>query len=482
MRGTFWIAVGNVVLRGLGFLAAIFVARILGREGFGQIGMLQSTVGMLQTFAGFGLGLTVTKFAAEYRASDPARAGRIIGFSDLTALIAGSVMTALLLLGAGWICTHSLHDSSFAPVLRISAPLLFLSAVNGAQLGTLAGLEAFRETARLNMISGCVSFVSLVIAAQISGVRGYAAAMVLNQLLVCVLGQLAVRKQCAKHGISPRFRGAFSEAGLLWTFSIPALLSAVLIGPPQWIVNAMLVRLPGGYSEMGLLSAATQFRTLLVFVPMMLVQATLPVMSSAGDDERSHHRAFGFTNSLVIAFGLPFAALVMFSSDYLLRLYGRGFETGAAVVIGMALLALQHFISAGVGSMMEARARMWLAFRINLLSATFYVVSVYFTVARYKAAGVAMCCALSFLINNAGCFLCMRSQLPPHAMRRFMTVSVFGLVLAMSALASGPLRPYLALPFVFIAFGFSIAATDVPVSTLLQRALGRAEDAKLNLK
>src|SRR3989339_928116 len=77
-RGVFWSIVGTVVSRGLVLLAMMIVARMLGKTAFGELGMIDSTVGMLGTFAGFGLGVTATKHIAEFRHSDPHRAARIL--------------------------------------------------------------------------------------------------------------------------------------------------------------------------------------------------------------------------------------------------------------------------------------------------------------------------------------------------------------------------------------------------------------------
>jgi O-antigen/teichoic acid export membrane protein len=59
---------------------------MLGKTGYGELGMIQTTVGMFGVFAGFGLGVTATKHVAEFRRSDPARAGRIIGLSSVFAV------------------------------------------------------------------------------------------------------------------------------------------------------------------------------------------------------------------------------------------------------------------------------------------------------------------------------------------------------------------------------------------------------------
>jgi len=79
-KGVFWSMASAVISRGLMLAASVLVARMLGKTGFGELGMIRSTVGMFGVFAGFGLGLTATKHVAEFRSSDPARAGRIIGF------------------------------------------------------------------------------------------------------------------------------------------------------------------------------------------------------------------------------------------------------------------------------------------------------------------------------------------------------------------------------------------------------------------
>ncbi|MDQ3920568.1 MAG: oligosaccharide flippase family protein, partial [Acidobacteriota bacterium] len=60
---------------------AVIAARCLGRKGYGELGIIQSTVGMFQVFAGFGLGLTATKYVAEFKRQNPERAGHIIAVS-----------------------------------------------------------------------------------------------------------------------------------------------------------------------------------------------------------------------------------------------------------------------------------------------------------------------------------------------------------------------------------------------------------------
>ena len=88
-RGIFWTGTGAIISRALGLLGSIVIARILGREIFGVVGMFQSTINMFATFAVFGMNLTANKHVAEYRKSDPDRAGRIIGMTGMMSWVCG---------------------------------------------------------------------------------------------------------------------------------------------------------------------------------------------------------------------------------------------------------------------------------------------------------------------------------------------------------------------------------------------------------
>jgi len=84
-RGAFWSFVGAAVARGMAFAASVVCGRVLGTSGFGELGMIQSTVGFFGVFAGLGLGVPATKHVAEFRESDPRRAARALKLSSVTA-------------------------------------------------------------------------------------------------------------------------------------------------------------------------------------------------------------------------------------------------------------------------------------------------------------------------------------------------------------------------------------------------------------
>ena len=108
IRGTFWSLIGTVLSRSLGLLASIFVARMIGKVGMGELGIVQSTVGMFSTLAGLGLGLTATKHVAEHRVGNPVRVGETIGLLSLISWGSGLGMTLVILFLSPWLARHTL--------------------------------------------------------------------------------------------------------------------------------------------------------------------------------------------------------------------------------------------------------------------------------------------------------------------------------------------------------------------------------------
>src|SRR5208282_708114 len=155
-----------------------------------------------EAFATFGMGLTATSFVAQHHENDPARAGRIIALSTLVAAAAGALLGVGLLLAAPWLAGDVLAAPHLTDIMRIGAPLLFLGALNGAQTGVLAGLEAFRKLAWLNLATGFCSFPLLVGGTLAAGLHGVAWALVAVAALNWLGTHLVLRRETAARAIS----------------------------------------------------------------------------------------------------------------------------------------------------------------------------------------------------------------------------------------------------------------------------------------
>src|SRR5262245_6149757 len=125
--GAFWSLWGGVLSRALNVFASVLVARILGRETFGELGTVQNTVAMFMVFAGFGTGTTATKCVAEHRVRDPQRAQQIITLSSAVTLVTSGVGAITLFILAPWLAKKSLSAPHLTETLQVASLLLLAS-------------------------------------------------------------------------------------------------------------------------------------------------------------------------------------------------------------------------------------------------------------------------------------------------------------------------------------------------------------------
>jgi O-antigen/teichoic acid export membrane protein len=366
-RGAVWSAAGGLVARSLSILSSVVIARILSKVGFGELGIIYSTLALFQLFAGFGLGVTATKYVAEYRHSDPVKAGRIIGMAWLVTVATGATCALLLVLLAPWLAEHTLAAPHLSGPLRIMAITLFITALNSAQAGALSGFEAFRTIAGLNLVAGVFSLPILVTGVLLGGLEGAVWAMAVSGAGTWLIFHMAVRREARRFQVPLRFAGSLRELPLLWRFSMPAVLSGMMVTPVNWACNALLVNQPGGYAEMGVLNAANQWFNALLFVPNIAGSVILPILSErlASRNTQDCGRLLRLSIRASAWAVTPMVALGCLLSTVIMRTYGEGFAPGWPTLVVTLITAGLLSVQTPLGHVLTASGRMWLAFWMN---------------------------------------------------------------------------------------------------------------------
>lgn len=388
---------------------------------------------MFQAIAGYSLGLTATKYVSEFRKSDPERAGRIIGMSDLSSVAAGILFASVSFFGAHWLAGRVLGAPELAPLLRISSIMIALGAYNGAQTGTISGFEAFRTIAKVNLISGVLAFPIMIAGLWYGGLTGAVWALVISMAITCALSQAEVLKLIRANGIRIHVTGIASEMQLLWRFYLPALLSGSLVTPIIWLGNTLLVRTRDGFAQMAILNAATQWRASMMLIPNLLVQVALPLLSGEQSDAgttKTFNRALVLTQEIMVMVAFPTAAAMMFLAGPIMRLYGRSFVQGSDVLIGFACASLVQCIIAAVGPYLESRGRMWAAASLNGMWGLAYILTAYLGVDKFGALAIALGSILGYVILMALCLVVLRSELPGTVMNLAIKAEIAALALA----------------------------------------------------
>ena len=367
-HGFIWSAAGAVFSRGVLLLAMIIASRLLGRELYGELGIIQSTVETLGVLAGFGVGLTATKHVAEYRNTEPDRAGGVIALLLTFSGCFGAAAGLAMYLAADWLAVEVLQAPHLAPLLEVGALSVFFSTLVGAQSGVLSGFEAFRLSARVNLVAGLISLPLIVGGTWALGLQGAVWALAGSALIQCAFNQVAITREVRRFGIRLRLSGDRRVVSMLWRFSLPAALAGALVAPVNWLCNVRLVEQPEGYGELGVYTAASQWFLLLLFLPKVLGRVVLPVLSdqlgTRARDSASDTLKFAMLANLCIM--LPLVGMISLASPFIMGLYGEEFVSGWPVLVVAACTAGLLAVQMPVGDLIAASDRMWVGFSMNL--------------------------------------------------------------------------------------------------------------------
>ncbi len=402
-RGALWSLLGAVISQGMTLLASIASARILGKTSFGELGIIQSTVATLGVFAGMGLGLAGTRYVAELRSTDRERTGRVIGLTLNVAFGTSALASVVLIVAAPWVADATLGAAHLSRVLRVSSALLFFNAIIGAQTGVLAGFEAFRSIARVNVIRGLVSFPLCVSAVWLWKLPGAVWALAAAAAFTCWLNHAAIRSECSRNGIRLHRHDRWIERNILWTFSLPAFLSSTLPTFVIWSTSVLLVNQPGGYGELGVFSAANHWRTAVSFLPSILSQPLLAMLTNSSAQKHVHAFKGLLRANLLISAALSagVALPLAIGSSWIMRAYGPEFAGGQSVFVLLVVVAVISSGAAVIGQAIASLNRMWAAFFLNCAWAAALLIFAQALVPERGAEGLAKSFLFSYVLHAA---------------------------------------------------------------------------------
>lgn len=433
--GMVWSFIGTVGSRMLIFLTYVIIARILKKQGFGELGMIRSTVDMFATFSGLGLGVTATKFVSEFSIKDKIKAGRIIRMSYLLSWITGVLVAGLIFIFAEPLAAVSLKSSELVRDLQFGGLAILFYSVNGVQNGILLGLEKFKSISRINLVGGLVNIPVAIILSLFFGVAGAVIALASNALVICVFGFFEVRKATRQHGINVNEAGFMKEINVLFSYSLPAVISGGLVLPVNWFCNAFLVEQPNGYQQLGIYNAALNIMLVVTVINGMIGQAFLPyVVKNLENTSKKFEMANNYLPWIVgIFISLPFMYVPELGNLLFGRDYAGDMLKHSIVLVMFTTVIVAH--RQGIARNFTARGYMWWSLATNVVWGSIALLTMYF-LKNYGAIGRSGAYAIAYFLNTLVFipFYTSRKLCDRDFIMSFESISIWLLILLSAAL------------------------------------------------
>jgi len=329
---SFWAIFGNVLGKGSSLLTAIIIARLLGKEVYGEYGIVNHTIGAILIFSNFGLNFTSTKYIAEYNSAEPGTLSQIIKSCQKLTLFFSGLATIILFFSAEEIATHLLNLPKLTLPLQVIAIGILLGSVCRTQEGILAGLGKFKELAIINTIIGISSFVFTVTLTYFYGLMGALIGLTLVQIIDYLLLRHYIRKYTAPIKSESENKVSLRE---IIKFSTPVALQEAFYSIITYSTGLLLVQL-STYGEVGLSSAAMYWSAIILYIPGILRNVILSHLSATLGNNKARLKIL--KSILIFNFGITFllSLIIYFLSDYIVSFYGDNFS-GLKFVINISV-------------------------------------------------------------------------------------------------------------------------------------------------
>ncbi len=398
--GAFWSLFGSVISKLLVLIAGILCAHILGKEDYGKFGMVKSTLAMFVVLGSFGIGITATKFIAQYRDNDKNHACSIYLLTNGFALLFAVVVSLLVFLFAEPLAINVLHSADLTFPIKVSSLVLLFTILNTAQDATLSGFESFKSIALSNFLCSVLEAVGMIVMGYYYGMLGAVLGYGSGFVLKAVVNKILINRDFKRNGIVIKLSSfRRSDLRLLYTYALPAALSTLLAGPTFWILRTLLVR-SSGYGELAIYDVAEQWKLILLFIPGAISQIVLPIMSSLNKDNKHQFWKILHTNILLnVCVTASLSILILLFSNYIMNLYGNGFDDPLPLVL-LSFSTIFTSISTILGLSISSLAKMWVWFGVSVIwSFTTIILAYVFVQLGYQASGLALAVLIGYIVH-----------------------------------------------------------------------------------
>lgn len=362
-----WVLASSVLSRGLLLFATIIVAKFIDKNVYGEFGIIRSTVNMFVVFGAMGLGITATKFIAQYKDTDAEKTANILSMSNTFSSVFSLVISVVIIIFSQNIADY-INAGHLKGAIQLSSIIILFSSLNGVQSGILSGFEKFRTISVNNIIAAFTSAIAQIVGAYWLGLKGVIIGFGINFLALFFLNWISINAITkGRYKVDYFNKKIFKEARILWEFSLPAVLSSMMIGPIIWLTNSFLVNSPNGYDQMANFDIANQWRTTILFIPGVLSQVLFPLFSKRTNQAEAFNRLFNISIIINFCVALFLISILIPFTGIILNYYGNNYLDGKPTFIIMLVTTVLVAVNNVIGQVITSKNKAWVGLFANLL-------------------------------------------------------------------------------------------------------------------
>lgn len=360
-KDSFWAVFGNGLGNGLLLLSGIIIARLLGKELYGEYGVVKLTMFYVAMFACFGLGTTSTKYIANFVETNKTHVRSIMRDAMKITLVFSFSLAFLIFLFAPQLAVF-LEEEHLSLALRFMAVIIVFKALNTTQNGILAGLKEFKRLGINSILSGVFMLAICFPLTYKFELTGALVSLSLSQCFNFLINAVSIKK--IKGDYIDEKHNYTKE---LFHFSIPIALQEGLVNVTNWCAVMLLTKMSSS-GELGLYSASIQWNAIVTLLPTLLMNVILSYISGANDNDNQAHNSI-FKKMLYANFISTIIPVAIFFilAGFICSFYGDTFIEMPRVMRILLLVALFGCCGTVFKAEYVANNKNWLYFSFRVI-------------------------------------------------------------------------------------------------------------------
>ena len=370
-KDSFWAVFGNGFGNALMLFSGIIIARLLGKELYGEYGIVKTTMFYIASFATLGLGVTSTKYIASLISEKSIYVGNVIRDSICITLLFSGLIAFILFVSAPCLAEF-LNEPGLTIAFKALAIVIIFKAITTTQIGILAGFKKFKTIAINSVLSGFVMLLLCIPLTYNFGLKGSLATLLLSQMFNSLINYISIRKKSKNILL---IKNVSYKKELIY-FSFPVALQESSFTVCNWAAIMMLTKI-SSMGEVGLYTASAQWNSIITMIPGLLINVVLSYLSGSVNEKHRHEKTLklmlcvNFVTTII-----PFM-IVYFLANFIASFYGDSFSGMPSVLRVLTFSTILEACASVYKSELLALGKTWLLFSIRFVRDLVLVISVF---------------------------------------------------------------------------------------------------------
>ena len=338
------------------------VAILLGPVGVGLIGLYQSTIGLVATASGLGIGSSgVREVASAYADGDDERIATTVRTLRRSCVVAGAVGCLLTVVVATPLSRWAFGDEDHAVEMALLGITVLLTTIHSGQAALLQGTRRIAKLASTTVISAAASTIVAIVVYWFFGTDGIVPVLIANAAIQVLLFWWVAR-HIAVRRVALRWSQTWQHAKSLLELGLAFMWGALLAAAVALTLRSVIVR-ELGLGAAGIYTSSWGLSGMFAsFVLAAMGTDFYPRLTAVAQDNVSVNRLVNEQIEIGVLLALPGLVGTQSFAPFVMQLfYSREFVGGAELLQWFVLGVMLQVVAWPLGFIQRAKgASRWM--------------------------------------------------------------------------------------------------------------------------